>query len=163
MAVPTNHRDEVAQLLADYRRGREQLAAVQRALLSIVESASSPDGLVTASVDSAGTLSGLAIADQAYSRYRPAELADTIVRTTRAAAAKAGERARQALAPVLPPDTDPAALLTGRADLTDDEIGPPTPPMPMPAVGPPPRPVREPPSYDEDSYEDTTWLSGRRP
>jgi hypothetical protein len=161
--VPTNHRDEVAQLLADYRRGREQLAAVQRALLSIMESASSPDGLVTASVDSAGTLSGLVITDQAYSRYRPAELADTIVRTTRAAAAKAGERARQALAPVLPPDTDPAAFLTGRADLTDDEIGPPTPPLPMPAVSPPPRPVREPPSDDEDSYEDTTWLSGRRP
>lgn len=159
--MPTNHRDEVAQLLADYRRGREQLAAVQRALLSITESASSPDGLVTASVDSAGTLSGLVLTDQAYSRYRPAELADTIVRTTRAAAVKAGERARQALAPVLPPDTDPAALLAGRADLTEDEIGPPTPPMP--AVSPPPRPARERPSYDDDSYEDTSWLSGRRP
>jgi DNA-binding protein YbaB len=163
VAVPTNHRDEVAQLLADYRRGREQLAAVQRALLSIVESASSPDGLVTASVDSAGTLTGLVIADQAYQRYRPADLADTIVRTTRAAAAKAGERARQALAPVLPPDTDPAAALAGRADLTDDEIGPPTPPMPMSAISPPPRPVRERPNDDEDSYEDTSWLSGRRP
>jgi DNA-binding protein YbaB len=163
VAVPTNHRDEVAQLLADYRRGREQLAAVQRALLSIVESASSPDGLVTASVDSAGTLTGLVIADQAYQRYRPADLADTIVRTTRAAAAKAGERARQALAPVLPPDTDPAAALAGRADLTDDEIGPPTPPMPMPAISPPPRPVRERRNDDEDSYEDTSWLSGRRP
>ncbi|HYS35570.1 MAG TPA: YbaB/EbfC family nucleoid-associated protein [Pseudonocardiaceae bacterium] len=162
MAVPTNHRDEVAQLLADYRRGREQLAAVQRALLSIVESASSPDGLVTASVDSAGTLTGLVITDQAYQRYRPADLADTIVRTTRAAAAKAGERARQALAPVLPPDTDPAAALAGRADLTDDEIGPPTPPMPMPAISPPPRPIRERPNDDEDSYEDTSWLSGRR-
>jgi len=162
VAVPTNHRDEVAQLLADYRRGREQLAAVQRALLSIVESASSPDGLVTASVDSAGTLTGLVITDQAYQRYRPADLADTIVRTTRAAAAKAGERARQALAPVLPPDTDPAAALAGRADLTDDEIGPPTPPMPMPAISPPPRPIRERPNDDEDSYEDTSWLSGRR-
>ncbi len=160
--MPTNHRDEVAQLLADYRRGREQLAAVQRALLSIVESASSPDGLVTASVDSAGTLTGLVITDQAYQRYRPADLADTIVRTTRAAAAKAGERARQALAPVLPPDTDPAAALAGRADLTDDEIGPPTPPMPMPAISPPPRPIRERPNDDEDSYEDTSWLSGRR-
>jgi len=83
VAVSTNHRDEVAQLLAEYRRGRDQLAAVQRTLLSIVESASSPDGLVTAFVDSAGTLSGLVITDQAYSRYRPAELADTIVRTTR--------------------------------------------------------------------------------
>ena len=61
--MPTNHRDEVAELLADYRRSREQLASVHRALLSITESASSPDGLVTASVDSAGTLSGLVIND----------------------------------------------------------------------------------------------------
>jgi DNA-binding protein YbaB len=149
VAVPTNHRDEVAQLLADYRRGREQLASVQRTLMSIAESATSQDGLVTATVDSTGTLCGLTIADEAYRRHRPTELADTILRTTRSAALKAAERARRALAPVLPPDTDPDALLTGRADLTEAEIAPP----PMPAV------TR--PSVDEDSYEDTSWM-GRR-
>ena len=155
-----NHRDEVDQLLADYRRSREQLASVHRTLLSITESATSPDGLVTASVDSAGTLSSLVIADEAYRRYRPAELADAVVRATRSAAVKAGERARQALAPVLPPDTDPSAVLTGRADLTPDEIGPPSPPVP--AAPPAPAPVTRAPRPrvdDDESYEERTWMN----
>lgn len=151
--MPTNHRDEVAQLMADYRRGRDQLASVQRSLLAITESATSPDGLVTATVDSAGTLTALKLADDAH-RLRPTDLADTILRTTRAAVTKAAERAHQALAPVLPADTDPAALLTGRADLTDDEIGPPTPSLPMPAI----RRQRPAATDDEDTYEDATWM-----
>jgi DNA-binding protein YbaB len=145
VAVPTNHRDEVAQLMADYRRGREQLASVQRALRAIAESVTSPDGLVTATVDSAGTLAALTIADDAY-RLRPSELADTILRTTRSATVRAAERARQALAPILPAGTDPAALLTGRADLTEDEIDPPARPLPV----------------DEDTYENATWMDRGR-
>jgi DNA-binding protein YbaB len=145
VAVTTNHRDEVAQLLADYRRSREQLASVHQALQSITESASSPDGLITASVDSAGTLSGLRIADDAYRSYRPAELADAVLRATRSAAVRAGERARQALAPVLPADADPAAVLSGTADLTPEEIRPPA-------------PVRTRPD-DDETYEETTWMN----
>jgi DNA-binding protein YbaB len=144
VAVPTNHRDEVAQLLAEYRRGREQLASVQRTLTSIAESATSPDGLITVTVDAAGTLSGLSIADEAYRRHRPTELAAVILRTTRSAGVRAAERARQALAPVLPADIDPAALLSGRADLTEAEIA-------VPAV-------TRPASLDEDSYEETSWM-----
>lgn len=156
----TDHRDEVDQLMADYRRSREQLASVHRALLSITESASSPDGMVTASVDSTGTLSGLTITEEAYRRYRPAELADAVVRAARSAAVKAGERARQALAPALPPGADPAAVLTGRADLSDAEIAPPT--QSQAPVPPPPAPMaRAPrrPADDDESYEETTWMN----
>jgi DNA-binding protein YbaB len=144
VAVTTNHRDEVAQLLADYRRSREQLASVHQALQSITESASSPDGLITASVDSAGTLSGLKIADDAYRSYRPPELADAVLRATRSAAVRACERARQALEPVLPADADPAAVLSGTADLTPEEI--------RPAL------VRVRPD-DDETYEETTWMN----
>lgn len=146
--MPTNHRDEVAELLADYRRSRERLASVQRELLSISESATSPDGLVSAAVDSAGMLSGLAIADQAYRRYRPGELAELIVRTARMAGAQAGARAREALAPVLPPGTDPAAVLAGRGDLTPAELRPRAAPRDSDA--------------DDESYEDTSWLGRGR-
>lgn len=152
--MPTNHRDEVAQLMADYRRGREQLASVQQALRAIAESVTSQDGLVTATVDSAGTLLALRLADEAY-RLRPTDLADEIVRTTRAAAVAAGERARQAMAPILPADTDPETLLTGRADLTEDELTPPTPPLGIPAIRP--RPIRQ-PDHDDETYEDATWM-----
>lgn len=149
--MTTNHRDEVAELLAGYRRSREQLASVHRALLSISETASSPDGLVTASVDSTGSLAALRIADEAYQRYRPKELAEAIVRATRTAAVQAGARAREALAPVLPPDTDPAAVLGGTADLTPDEIAP-----QAAAVAP----VRSGRGDDEETYEETSWLNG---
>jgi DNA-binding protein YbaB len=138
----TDHRDEVAQLLANYRQSREQLATVQRALLSIAESASSPDGLVTATVDSAGALTRLRIDDDAYRRYRPRELGDVIVDVSRAAAKLAIARAADTLAPVLPVDSDPAAVLAGRADLSVGEIAPA-------------------PALDEDSYEETTWMDMR--
>jgi YbaB/EbfC DNA-binding family protein len=143
--VPINHRDEVEQLLADYRNSRAQLATVHRTLLSIAESASSPDGLVTATVNSSGVLSALVIGEDTYRRYRPGELADTIVRTSRQAAALAGERARAALAPVLPPGVEPGAALSGTADLSPDEIDPP--------------PADPAPADDEASYEETSWLN----
>ena len=142
----TNHRDEVERLLADYRRNREQLASVHRALRSITESVTSDDGLVTATVDSAGTLCGLVIADEAYRRLRPAELSDLVVRVTRRAAAGAGVQAKRALAPVLPADVDPGAALSGSADLTPAEL-----------TAEPPRA----PEPDEESYEDVSWLNGR--
>lgn len=157
--MTTDHRDQVEELLADYRRSREQLATVQRTLLSITESAASQDGLIIATVDSGGTLSALAIADEAYHRYRPSELADAVVRAARAAAAKAGERAVRAMAPVLPPDADPQALLAGRADLTDDEIRPPEDvPGAMPTRPAASRRTR--PADDEDSFEEMSWVSG---
>jgi DNA-binding protein YbaB len=141
----TDHRDEVAQFMANYRQSREQLATVQRALLSIAESASSPDGLVTASVDSVGALTRLTIDDEAYRRYRPRELGALIVEASRAAGKLAAARAADALAPVLPVDSDPEALLGGRADLTSAELAP-APSSSLP---------------DADSYEETTWMDMR--
>lgn len=141
--MTTDHRAEVAELLADYRRSREQLASVHRRLASISESVTSDDGMVTATVDPHGTLTELAIADTAYQRYRPAELARLVVRTTRAAAERATAVAHRALQDVLPADTDPEALLRGRADLRDEEITPP------PTA-----------ADDEPSFEQQSWLQG---
>jgi len=123
--VTSDHRGQVEELLADYRRSRDQLASVQRDLAGITASVTSPDGLVTATVGTSGTLTELVLADNAYRAHRPAQLAELIVRTTEAAAAKAAERTYHTLAPVLPADTDPAALVRGTADLTPEEIAPP--------------------------------------
>lgn len=116
----TDHRAQVDQLLAEYRQSREQLAEVQRTLTSVREAATSSDGLVGVVVGPHGGLLELRIAESAYQRYRPAELSALIVRTTAQAAAKAAEAARAAVLPVLPPDTDPAALL-GTPDV-DSEL-----------------------------------------
>lgn len=154
MAVVTDHRDQVEALLADYRRSREQLASVHRTLLSINEKASSPDGLITATVGPQGNLVGLDIADAAYQRYPAAELSKVVVRAVTAAAAKASARAGQALAPALPPDVDPNVVLAGTADLRPEEYAPE--PEPQPVRGP--RRASAGGGDEEGSFEEMTWM-----
>ncbi|TVT17116.1 YbaB/EbfC family nucleoid-associated protein [Amycolatopsis rhizosphaerae] len=136
----TEYRAQVDELLADYRRSREQLASVHRELGAVTASASDPDGLLTATVGARGALTGLVISDEAYHRYRPRELADQIVRAAGAATVRALAAAAEVLAPALPAGTDPQAVLFGTADLEAADIAP-------------PKPVAE-----EDSYEDQNWM-----
>ena len=145
--MTADHRAQVDDLLADYRRSRDQLASVHQRLVSISESATSPDGLVTATVGPDGTLTELTIADAAYRQHRPADLAKVIVSTTAAAADRAAKLAGEVVAPVLPAGTDPAALLRGTADLTPAELVPPA-------------PVAASASVEED-FEERSWLEKR--
>jgi DNA-binding protein YbaB len=145
--VPVDHQAEVDQLMADYRRSREQLVAVQRGLASIRETATSHDELVTVTVGPRGTLVDLVIDELAYQRLRPAELAELIVRTTDVAVAAATRRMHDQLTPVLPAGTDPDAVLAGRADVTEAEI------EPEPPTG---RHGRK--SGEDDSFEHRNWV-----
>ena len=140
MAV--DHRAEVDELLADYRRTRDQLAQAQRDLAAVSESASSDDGTVTATVSAHGALTALVLTDDAYRRHRPADLGTLIVRTCAAATARAARAANAAIAPVLPSGTDPEALLNGTADLSAAEIAPPVP--------------------DDENLEEVTWMQDAR-
>ena len=135
-----DHRAQVDDLIAGYRRSREQLGAVQRQLATVHETVTSDDGLVAVTVSASGALAGLVIAESAYRMLRPAELAALIVRTTAEATARVTRAASEVLAPVLPTDTDPEALLRGRADLSPAEL------TPVPAAEP-----------DED-FEDKSWM-----
>ncbi|GGM84216.1 hypothetical protein GCM10011609_20410 [Lentzea pudingi] len=116
-----DHRAQVEEMLADYRRSREQLAAVQRELAAVSGQAASPDGTVSATVGAGGALVGLELSELAYRRHRPEQLAELIVRTVAAAAAGAAEDTYQTLSAVLPVATDPASLVAGTADLRPDE------------------------------------------
>jgi DNA-binding protein YbaB len=150
--VPVDHQAEVDQLMADYRRSREQLVAAQRGMAAIRVTATSHDELVTVTVGPRGTLIDLVIDEQAYRRLRPSELAELIVRTTDVAVAGATRRMHDQLAPVLPAGSDPDAVLNGRADLTDSEIEP------------EPQPGRHSRRSREDvSFENRSWLTDGRP
>ncbi|XVS63718.1 YbaB/EbfC family nucleoid-associated protein [Actinosynnema sp. CA-299493] len=148
--MTTDHRAQVDELLADYRRSRDQLASVQRDLARISGSATSPDGSVTAVVDAKGALTDLELRDDAY-RLRPAQLARLIVSTAREAAAKAAEGAYRTLSPVLPAGTDPEALLRGTADLRPEEIGVDEPQ--------PPQPTRRRPVADDEDLDQREWMT----
>ncbi|MEV4319319.1 YbaB/EbfC family nucleoid-associated protein [Actinocrispum sp. NPDC049592] len=145
--MASDHQAQVDELLADYRRSRDQLAGMQQSLSAIRESVTSPDGLVKATVGPGGALLDLVIADAAYVRVSPSDLAKSIVRTVASASAKAAETANRTVSPLLPVQTDPAALLAGRADLTAAELAP---------------PVQR---FDDESYEDLSWMDrpGRQP
>jgi len=144
--VTTDHRAQVDELLADYRRSRDQLADVQRDLAGISASATSPDGAVTATVGAQGVLTGLELTDAAY-RLRPAQLAELVLRTARLAAAEAAERTYRVLGPVLPAGADPEALVRGTADLRPEEIAP------------SPRRSRPRVVDDDEDFEQRDWLN----
>lgn len=135
-----DHRAQVEDLIAGYRRSREQLGAVQRELAAVRETVTSDDGFVAVTVSSSGTLVDLAIADHAYRNLRPHELAAVIVRTTAEATARVTRAASEVLAPVLPADTDPEALLRGTADLPEAEL------KPVQVVEP------------DETFEDKSWM-----
>jgi DNA-binding protein YbaB len=144
-----DHRAQVEDLLAGYRRSREQLGDVQRQLASVRETVTSDDGLIAVTVSAQGALVGLVIADSAYRELPPADLAATIVRTTATATARVTRAASEVLAPVLPPDTDPEALLRGTADLSAEEL----------------KPTRADAVERDETFEDRTWMQpgGTRP
>lgn len=144
-----DHQAQVDELLADYRRSRQRLADVHGALASISESASSAGGHVTATVGARGTLTGLVISDDAYARYRPAELAELIVHASASATVRALEQASELLAPALPAGTDPQALLLGTGDLSAAEID-----VVAPAT------AADEPAADELDFEQTRWIEG---
>jgi hypothetical protein len=137
--MTVDHQAQVDELIAGYRRSRDQLAETHHALAAVSESATSVDGLVTATAGPGGVLAGLAIDEAAYHRYRPDELADLIVRTAAVAAAQAARSATELLAPLLPAGADPAALLHGTADLSPAELAAPV----VPA---------------EETFENQTWM-----
>lgn len=112
----TDHRAQVAELMADYQRSRERLAETHQELATITETASSADGRVQVAVGPQGTLREVALADDVYEKLRPAQLAATIAELSAAAAQAAARRAADVLAEVLPTGTDPDVLLGGHAD-----------------------------------------------
>lgn len=144
----TEYRARVDELLAEYRRSREQLAEVHHQLAAISASASTADGSVTATVGPRGTLTGLTISDEAYRKFKPAELAAQIVRATAVASASALADASAVLAPVLPAGTDPEAVLLGTGDLAPAELRP----EPVPEVA-------TPPATEEEDFDLRNWFS----
>ncbi|CAM05665.1 YbaB/EbfC DNA-binding family protein [Saccharopolyspora erythraea NRRL 2338] len=120
--MPTDHRAEVAELLADYRRSRERLEATRQELAALTETARSEDGSVEVTVGPQGVLRDLHLSDDVHERYHPARLSALIVRLTTEAAGEVVRRAADALAPIVPEGTDPAVLLGPHQPAADEPV-----------------------------------------
>ncbi|QIZ34588.1 YbaB/EbfC family nucleoid-associated protein [Saccharopolyspora sp. ASAGF58] len=145
--MSTDHRAQVAELMADYRRSRERLAETHHDLSSIAETARSEDGSVQVVVGPQGVLREVVLSGDVYERQRPAQLAATIVQLTAAAAQAASRRAADVLAEVLPAGTDPELLLGGRADGASDS-----------APRNESRRIDDNVDDDDDDFSDASWL-----
>ncbi|MBB5923023.1 DNA-binding protein YbaB [Actinoalloteichus hoggarensis] len=104
----TDHQASVERLLGEYRRSREQLGEVHRRLAEISETVVSADSSVAVTVGHRGAVHRVAIADHAYRRHRPAELAALIQHTIHAASAAAASAAAGVVATVRGATDDPS-------------------------------------------------------
>lgn len=105
------HRARVDEMVAGYRRSKEEVDSVYQRLTGITASAASSDDGVTSTVSSRGTLIDLVIDERAYRRYTPAQLAEQIILTTASASSTVFDRASALFAPLLPHyrDSEPNA------------------------------------------------------
>ncbi|GAB3296039.1 YbaB/EbfC family nucleoid-associated protein [Parasphingorhabdus pacifica] len=114
--MSTDHRTQVEELMADYRRSQERLADTQRDLASITTTARSGDGRIEVVVGPQGVLRELNLAADVYEKHPPDRLAGSVVELTTEAARQSARRAADMLADVLPAGSDPEALLGASND-----------------------------------------------
>ncbi|ASO18476.1 DNA-binding protein YbaB [Actinoalloteichus hoggarensis] len=155
-------RDQVDQLMGQLRRQTDQLREAQTEAAKVSAKVSSPDGLVTATVDSSGTLTRLEFAPSAFARSSPDKLGRVATEVVRQASNQAGQRVTEIMAPLQEGTPDLADLVEGAPSFRD-LVGP----FSRPGAEPPesatpttsPRPRR--PARDEvDDEEPQSWLTG---
>jgi DNA-binding protein YbaB len=106
------------QLLTTFERTRRQLGEVQEKAATLSGSATSKDGMVTATVGPRGTLTALTFHARALRRLSPTELAEAVVATVQQATDDVQAKAAQLYQPFLPKRADYAELLRGEVDLS---------------------------------------------
>jgi DNA-binding protein YbaB len=118
-------RAEMERLLGEYEQLRQNVDRVRERLRTMTASASSTDGTVTVRVGANGRLTGIELADRAYRRFSPSQLAAELTRLYGVAAKDVMGQAGAAMAPFLPAQVDYEALVDGDADWRD--LPPPVP------------------------------------
>ncbi|MFI9381103.1 YbaB/EbfC family nucleoid-associated protein [Kutzneria sp. NPDC052558] len=116
---------------------RAQMAAVKQAqqqALSSTGEATSKDGSVQAAVDATGVVTSLKFAPTAFERSTPDKLAQTVVATIQAAAAKARAKVSETLAPVRTQSANVLAAAGSAVGLDAGQLS--TPAVPRTATDP---------------------------
>lgn len=109
-------RARVEQLLGEYGKVRDNLAAVREKLARTEGTARSADGGLQVTVGPRGELRGLQIDPRTYRRLSPSELAAEILRLSAEAADDAARHLEPVLAPFLPPGVSYQQVIAGQAD-----------------------------------------------
>ncbi|WP_243789328.1 YbaB/EbfC family nucleoid-associated protein [Saccharopolyspora gloriosae] len=104
-------------LLDKFNQQTRQLQEAQEAAASATATVTSADGLVTATVDSAGSLVDLEFAAASFQRSDPKRLARTAADTVRRASAQVQQRLTELMSPITEGMPDLADLVEGAPSL----------------------------------------------
>jgi len=158
-------REQIDRMLDDLRSRTAQLKEAQSRAVAATGEATSPDGLVRATVDAAGVLTGLEFAPSVFSRSTPEKLARLVTETVQQAARQARQRMQDELEPLQQgASLDLSTLLPGMPSLRDLVPQVPEPPSGTTDTGRGGTTARNYPSVEDDEYDDSSPLDwgGRR-
>lgn len=142
-------REQVDSLMSELHRKTAEVREAQAKAMAITATATSPDGSVKASVDSAGALTSLEFSPNAFERTTPDKLARVATETVIAAIAKSRTELNEVLTEAQQgPSIDLSEMLPGVPSLAD--LIPPAPPVPTPPSQQQPPPRRRPADDDEE-------------
>ncbi|MFI7119456.1 YbaB/EbfC family nucleoid-associated protein [Amycolatopsis sp. NPDC049868] len=100
--MTSSYDERIGDLLADYRRQRDQLSEMQRKLKEISVTATAPGRAVAVTVGAQGEITDLGFPTTAYRRMAPAELATVLLATIADARQRAAAERETVLKPHLP-------------------------------------------------------------
>ncbi|ASO18878.1 DNA-binding protein YbaB [Actinoalloteichus hoggarensis] len=152
-------REQVANLTTRFHEQMADLKDAQSRAMTVTGEAVSPDGLVTAVVDAAGTITRLDFAVTAFNRSTPEKLSRTVVETIVAATARARTQVNESMAVTQQSlGMDLNDLIEGAPPLRD--LAPTLPPPPTPPTAPPPAPTRRsrPPEDDDEDFGNSSFM-----
>ncbi|GAA4545205.1 YbaB/EbfC family nucleoid-associated protein [Amycolatopsis samaneae] len=102
--MTSSYDERIGDLLADYRRQRDELAETRRKIEEISVTATAPGRAVTVTVGAQGEISELGFPTPAYRRMAPAELATVLLTTIADARRRATAEMEAVLKPHVPPE-----------------------------------------------------------
>ncbi|MFD3583847.1 YbaB/EbfC family nucleoid-associated protein [Streptomyces sp. NPDC058683] len=113
----SGYEQEIEQLLADYRKRRDEADSVRRRINEVTGTATAPRRVVKVTVSARGEVTDIDFPTGAFRRMTPKELADVLRTTIAEARAAALTEVDSMIFDHVPLGLSPSALLSGTADI----------------------------------------------
>jgi hypothetical protein len=116
--VPSRYDQQIEDLLAQYRRQREEAVETRRRINATTSTATAPRQTAKVTVGAQGEVTALEFPTGAYRRMAPKELADVLLTTIQQARSEALKSVDAIISAQLPPGITLSNLLQGQVDPT---------------------------------------------
>ncbi|MEU3650076.1 YbaB/EbfC family nucleoid-associated protein [Lentzea sp. NPDC034063] len=117
--------DQLEEALAEYRKQRAGLKALQERMSELSSTATAPRNVVSVTVDTHGQVTGVGFPTGAFKNMTPTELANIVCDTARKAQAMAREKTAELVESMMPAGSSMRGMEPGKFDV--DRLFPETP------------------------------------